>query len=288
MAFVQMSNYYKYEFTSPEPIYALIKQELRSYFNTGAVDGLLFPIWTDKCLKKFGKSSYKIEEQFLKISSSSARLPDDFKSVKEAWLITSVSRSRQLPQAHYLQTISRLDEPDVFCQRCAECENPDIIKAIYKSTMQVAEEFKREHLLRPGNIRVQTEFCAPGCLNIGSTSPDIFDIRDNKIIVNFTSGDLYLVYYSKQTDEKGFQLVPDNYRIKEYIEAFIKFKLFEQMCNQVTDETYKQIEGKKQEYERKSDEAFIIAETETKKKTVEQIHQAILRTQHRLDKYIIR
>lgn len=48
-----MSYYYKYTFTSPESIYSLVKEEFKSYFDTGAVDDLLFPTYLDKCLKKF-------------------------------------------------------------------------------------------------------------------------------------------------------------------------------------------------------------------------------------------
>ena len=64
-----MSYYYKYSFISPEPLYATVKEELKSYFDTGAVDDLMFGTWTDKALRKLGKSSYSIAE-----TTSSMRL----------------------------------------------------------------------------------------------------------------------------------------------------------------------------------------------------------------------
>jgi hypothetical protein len=209
-----MAYYYKYSFISPEPLFALVKEELKSYFSTGAVDDLLFPIWTDKCLKKLGRSSFQINEMLLPISNYSARLPDDFYSVREAWLCTSCASSYQLPNAHYHQTITRIDSPDVFCDRCNECENPDIIKAIYKTTSTVIAEYQRSYLLKPGNVTVRNQECSLDCANIGSSGPESFDIRDNKLVVTFEEGTVNMLYYSTERDDNGNQLIPDNFRIK--------------------------------------------------------------------------
>jgi hypothetical protein len=284
-----ISNYYKYDFVSPVRLFAKIKQELNSFFETGAITDLLFPIWTDDCLSKFNKSTYKIQETILNIKSSAARLPDDFVSVREAWLVTSVERSRQLPNAHYLQTLTRIDaDGSTFCDRCSECENPEIIRVVYKSTMEVIDSFRREYLLKPGNISVKNEHCSLDCLNIGSTAPDSFDVRDNKFVVNFTDGAVNLIYYAKEYDEKGNQLIPDNIRIKNYIEMYIKYKLFEQLHNQSTDETFNQTKSRRDDYSRMHDEALILAESELKKKTVYERRHAIAKTMNRNNKYIIR
>ena len=37
-----MSNYYKYNFISPEGIFAIIKEEFKSYYDTAAIDDLMF------------------------------------------------------------------------------------------------------------------------------------------------------------------------------------------------------------------------------------------------------
>ena len=78
-----MSYYYKYTFTSPESIYSLVKEEFKSYFDTGAVDDLLFPTYLDKCLKKLGRSSYIISEDVIEIDNFQGRLPDNFYAVRE-------------------------------------------------------------------------------------------------------------------------------------------------------------------------------------------------------------
>lgn len=286
-----MSYYYKYNFVSPIPTYALVKEELKSYFDAGLVDDLLFPIYTNKVLDKLGKSSYKIGQALLHVDNFQARLPEDFIAVREAWMCTPISRSVQLPNATYtqiVQTSTRIDNPtDIFCDLCSDCQHPAIVQAIYKTTNEVLYQVQRSFLLKPGNISTLKN-CGVECANIGVDAPDNFDIRDNKFAVSFREGVVHLVYYIQELTEEGYQLIPDNVRIKEYLESFLKYKIFEQLCNAVTDETYKQIDAKKQEYKQEQFEKQVIAEIELKKQTAHQKHQASLRTMTRNSKYEIR
>src|SRR5689334_22510217 len=96
-----MSDYYKYDFVSPEPIFALVKEELKSYFNTGMVDDILFPVWTDKCLKRLGKGSYDIKQDLVHIDNFKGKLPSDFNSIREAWITSCMDTSFQLPSYTY-------------------------------------------------------------------------------------------------------------------------------------------------------------------------------------------
>ena len=59
----------------------------------------------------------------------------------------------------------------------------------------------------------------------GSSAADSFDIRDNKIVNNFQNGVVQIIFYANEYDGAGNQMIPDNYRIREYIEAFIKYKI---------------------------------------------------------------
>jgi hypothetical protein len=63
-------------------------------------------------------------------------------------------------------------------------------------------------------------------------------------------------------------MIPDNYRIREYIEAFIKYKVFETLTNQTNDETFQQLQQKLVYYKQLSEEAFIMADIEIKKQDV--------------------
>lgn len=284
-----MSYYYKYNFTSPEQIYSTVKEELKSYFDTGAVDDLLFPTYLDKCLKKLGRSSYVITEEVLEVKDFEARLPDNFYAVREAWMLTNINEiGYQAPNSFYSQSatatviqISPVVTQESSCNN-SECQNPDcngdcmpeLIQAVYKTTNGTTYSFRREYLLKPGNISAsrqcdvnyRDDWNTLSKINTpGSSNIDSFDIRDNKFVTNFRNGFVQIIFYAYEYDEVGNQLIPDNYRIREYVEAFIKYKVFEMLTNQTNDETFNQLQQKLVYYKQLADEAYIMAELEIKK-----------------------
>ncbi len=275
-----MSYYYKYNFTSPEIVYSTVKEELKSYFDTGAVDDLLFPTYLDKCLRKLGRTTYVIAEQVLHIEDFEARLPDNFFAVREAWLCTDVAGyPYQSANSFYSQaadqTTIQVSPVTVGGQLCTYCNQsgcagdcmPELIQSVYKTNNELNRTFRKEYLLKPGNISVRGN-CTLDCANLGSSSADSFDIRDNKFVTNFRNGTVYLIFYATEYDDLGNQMIPDNYRIREYIEAFIKYKVFETLTNQITDETFQQLQSKLAYYKQLSEEAFIMADIEIKKQDV--------------------
>lgn len=296
-----MSNYYKYNFISPEPIYSTVKEELKSYFDTGAVDDLLFPTYLDKCLKKLGRTTYLITEETIYIEDFQARLPDNFYAVREAWMCTHIP---QLPyqsansfysQASSVTTIqvspivtsgNPCDNPcsNIECNQC-DCNGacmPLLAQAVYKTNSQTTRSYRLEYLLQPGNISAKqncgVEYTnnwetykdlAPVHSSVkGSSAYNSFDIRDNKFVTNFRNGTVHLIFYATEYDNLGNQMVPDNYRIREYVEAFLKFKVFETLTNQTNDETFNQLQQKLMYHKQAYEESFIMADIEIKKQTV--------------------
>lgn len=310
-----MSAYYQYKFVSPEPIYALIQEELKSYMDTGAIDNLLFPSYLNKCLNKLGQATYHISEEALSIEDFQARLPDNFYAVREAWMCTEIplrpyqEASSFYSQAHSLETIqispltiggSPCNNP--LCQNDA-CDGicmPEIIQAVYKTNHQTTRSYKQSYLLKPGNISAKgncgveynnnwemfnSQLPSTNFNNPHSSTYDSFDIRDNKFVTNFRNGIVHLIFYATDYDGEGNQLIPDNYRIKEYIESFIKYKMFEQLTNNINDETFNQLQQKMVYYKQLSDEAFIMADIEIKKQTVYQKQNRIKKTLNRNNMY---
>jgi hypothetical protein len=277
-----------------------VREELKSYFDTGAIDDLMFPTYTNKCLNKLGKSSYNIVPTILEIDDFQARLPDNFYSVREAWLCTKINAyPYQSPNSFYSQAasqstiqISPVISGDKSCTNLdcvnASCDGtecmPVLIQAVYKTNNEINRSYKRQYLLKPGNISVK-DYCSLDCKNVGASGPDSFDIRDNKFTVNFRKGTVYLMFYAYDYDTSNNQLIPDNFRIKEYIEHYIKYKMFETLMNQVNDETFKQLQQKMIYYKQLSDEAYILAEVEIKKKTVNEKIRGIETTLNRNKKY---
>lgn len=288
-----MSYYYKYAFISPEPVYSTVKEELKSYFDTGAIDDLLFPTYLDKCLKKLGRTTYIISEEILNIENFNCRLPDNFYAVREAWMCTAVNGfPYQSANSFYSQAatqstiqISPVTIGGTSCNNGCPPEGctcmPDLIQAVYKTNNSVAIQYEHQYLLKPGNISVR-KHCDVNYTNDwqnsqqafssnqftpGSSSIDSFDIRDNKFFTNFRCGTVHMIFYATEYDDIGNQLIPDNFRIREYVEAFIKYKVFEMLSNQLTDETFQQISQKLAYYKQLSEEAFIMADIEIKKQT---------------------
>ena len=292
-----MSYYYKYNFVSPEPIYALVKEEFKSYFDTGAVDDLLFPTYLDKCLRKLGRATYVIAEEILYVEDFEARLPDNFYAAREAWMLTEIPLyPYQTANSFYSQAASEttiqvapltVDGTNCNEGNCHDPQSPcyghcmpQIIQAVYKTNNQVARSYRREFLLMPGNISARSNCGVDYNTNAwqfdssppisaastpGSSSYNSFDIRDNKFVTNFRSGTVHLIFYATEYDCGGNQLVPDNYRIREYVEAFVKYKMFELLTNQTNDETFQQLQQKLAYYKQLSEEAFIMADIEIKK-----------------------
>ena len=307
-----MSYYYKYNFISPEPVYSTVKEELKSYFDTGAVDDLLFPTYLDKCLKKLGRTTYVIAEQPLYIEDFQARLPDNFIAVREAWMCTAIPQyPYQSANSFYSQAASQTTiQVSPYISGTVPCTNPqcttgcptcmpELIQAVYKTNNSVARSYQQQYLLKPGNISVRgncdveytnawqfTEYAPPlHEFTPGAAGYDSFDIRDNKFVTNFRNGIVHLIFYVTEYDGIGNQMIPDNYRIREFVEAFIKYKVFETLSNQLTDETFAQIQQKLVYYKQLHDEAFIMANIEIKKQTPWEKQRRVRNDLQRFAKY---
>lgn len=280
-------SYYKYDFTSPEPIYAKIREELRSYFSTGALDDILFDTWTDHCIRHIGKASLPIYDYMIDIEDFQGKLPTGFIKAREVWACgNSTSLVYKSPSSTYTELSTRVTpEGDNRCVNT--CEFPEEIKIVYKTNTQETRNFYKQFFLIPGNISTK-DYCADSCFNIPSNyQTDTFDIHGNKIVVRFREGSIYIVYYALSEDSEGNLQIPDDYRIQEYVEAYIKYKLFEQLSNQITDETYNQVMQKMQFYKMQSEEAYIMMNVNNKKKTIEDKFRDINRTKRRNSQYII-
>jgi len=312
-----MSYYYKYNFVSPAPVYAIVKEELKSYFDTGAVDDLLFPTYLGKCLQKLSRTTLQIDEVPLFVEDFEARLPDNFHAVREAWMCAEVAmRPYQTPNSLYSQSSTCIvqispviygpdlckNNPDPISGCCSvpTCTScippythiPGATDAVYKTNHTINRSYRQVYLLSPGNISAKKQCAVDYNKNWssygqtpGSSQLNSFDIRDNKFVTNFREGVVHLIFYSEKVDCNGDQLIPDNFRIREYVEAFIKFKVFETLSNQCNDETFKQLQEKMMWYKQLADEAYIMADIEVKKQTVDQKMARIKKDMHRNDKY---
>lgn len=282
-----ISYYYKYNFISPEGIYAEIKEELKSYFQTGVIDDLMFPRYTEDCLKRLGRSSYKIEENIFQLEDFYVKLPDNFHAVREVWLTTPQELTYKMPNSCYEQSTIRLTPVEDYCNKADACA-PKEIKVTYKTQGTLIQKFQCHYLLQPGNLHAST-YCSKDFKDhmYASNFCATFEVSGGKLYTNFPQGHLYMVYYVEEKDDNDYQLVPDNVRILDYLRAYLKYKCFENIYNNISDETLNQVQAKLQYYEAKMWDAKAMAEVEIKKQTIQQQINSTKSARRRFNKYII-
>ena len=268
----------------------------------------MFPTYLDKCLRKLGRATYVISEEMLFMEDFEARLPDNFYAVREAWACVETSGTAyQTANSFYSQTSSTTIQIAPLVIGGKPCNNPEcqdpactclptLIQAVYKTNHQSVRSFRRQALLQPGNISAKRN-CDVDYVDMWDRTNTIrgdnpyandastFDVRDNKFVINWRHGAVYLIFYAYDYDKVGNQMIPDNYRIREFIEAFLKYKMFETLTNQINDETFNQLQQKMLYYKQLSDETFIMANVEIMKQTAWEKQRRVKENLNRFNMY---
>lgn len=269
-----MSYYYKYKFVSPEPIYARVKEDLQSYFDTGIIDDTLFPKYTEYCLKKMGKVAFKVNDTPIEINEHYGTLPNNFYAVRELFSCGSVEKFPvNLGTAEYQQVTTQLTP---YLNSCQDCVLRDILVTTKEQGFDtIRYSYRIGHLLTPGTISA-LEKCSVDSGNLYSKSDDSFDIHDNKVVVNFKKGLVHLVYYGNDVDDNENQLIPDIIEFSDYLEAYIKFKCFETIFNKITDESFNQVYEKYKLYKSEQGIKYVVSLSEFRKQSIYDIKRSIL------------
>lgn len=251
-------NSRNYNYISSESLIAEIKTELKSYFESGALSEMMVPTYIDQCLRKLKYLPLKPETGILVFEDYKSQLPEDFYKLDYA---LGYGSSEELTRAAVPQTTGYYYK-SVTCEgSCnADCfpscdPKYEVYETITVPTTVGATSYK---VSKPRWIRVYygcTNFCVDDCPNFnkGITSVDVINILERgKVVSNFIKGCVYIRYYSKPLDENGIPLIPELVEVEEYVKAHIKFKLFEQLMNSVSDESFPQIKYKFEYYRQDS------------------------------------
>lgn len=277
------------DYINSEQLYAEIREDLSSYFNTGAVDDIMFPIWTQYCLKRLNKTTMKKKSAVIKMENGKGGLPEDFDSVRSIWTCLTTQTSMFSPRAVYksydtrLTPVNRCDCPKEVPCECNPCKPDSEYQVTFKHNEELILKFKTQHLLRPGNVSTK-EYCSSDCLNLTPTCQELFELDKCNIFSTVQNDILYMEYYAQITDDDGNPMIPDNIYIQQYISAHIKFKLFEKLLNSTTDESFNQMNYKYQLAEKNKNEAYVLADTKLKKQTIAQTQASINRNHRRFNR----
>lgn len=220
-------------FKSTDSLFSRIKEDFSSYSSSGLLDEGRFYHYVKYILNYLGISCLDREQDFLKVSSYTAELPDNFQQLEFAY---KCKGTKKLSGGVVMmkQTFDHfpLLYPDWHTKACADrcCKPPeDAIFNSYEKVMIERDsclyEYCEPELLTIGNVNTKRQ-CSDNCANVFSNSKNTISIQNNKIYTNFQEGSIYLGYYAFPIDDDtGLPLIPDNVRIEKCIEDYIKYNL---------------------------------------------------------------
>lgn len=272
-------------FVHSDQIFAEVKEDLSSYFATGALDDLMFPIWTEYCLKRLRKGALVKSEKMIHITNGKGELPDDFDSVRTVRMCEVRQTSVMSPIASYRSVDTRLtpidpcDCPSKLECSCNPCKPDSEYQVTYKTNSELLFNIKVGRVLQPG--KVSKDDLSSDCFLEKPSCGYKYDVSGCHIYTDVPTDSLFLEYYAKYRDDDGNPMVPDDIYIQSYIKDYIKYKLFEKLLNVTTDESFNQINYKYQLAEKKMKESYVHCDIELKKQTKAQINNSIRRMDRR-------
>lgn len=275
-------KYDNINYITSEPLIAEVKQELKTYFEAGAISEVLIPSFIDQALRKLKVLALRPEEAIIRFENYKSELPYDFYLLDYA-----LSYETNITWETGIQSYSGYWYKNIETG-CDGCDTR--IETFEQIT--VPGPGYRISLKVPRWIRVyadSTSLCVDGCENLKVSSTDIIKINQHKkASASFQEGCVYIRYFSRPVDDYGIPMIPEVLEVEEYIKSYLKYKFFEQMWHSVMDESTKQVTDKLMYYKKEQLEKLQAAFNYLMTKSKQQIADSIVRTRKRFTKFHIR
>jgi hypothetical protein len=275
-------KYDNIEYITSEPLIAEVKQELKTYFEAGAVSEVLIPSFIDQALRKLKVLALRPEEAVIRFENYKSEMPYDFYLLDYAIMYSSEvfwNNGVTSMQGYWYKSVQ--GDP------CVTSNNMEIYE-----TLSIPTPGFRISMKEPKWIRVYTDstsLCTENCPNLKSSSTDIIKINQHKkVSASFQEGCVYVKYFSRPVDDYGIPMIPEVEEVEEYIKSYLKYKFFEQMWHSVMDESSKQVGEKLMYYKREQLEKLQAAFNYLMTKSKQQMADAIVRTRKRFVKFHIK
>lgn len=245
-----------------DPLLSEVKQELKAYFEVGALTDAMVPTYVNQALRKLKHITLKRESVVLNFQDFKSRLPEDFYLLNWAASYEIANFS-----SHTLPTSTAYFYSSIVCEgNCSSCFSCDPKFEVYEQITLPSQTVNSPlRLINPRALKVyfgSKDFCSEDCPN---TKP-LYLIHDTitieptlRVSASFREGCIVVNYMSKPLDEQGLPMIPEQYEIEEFVKSHVKFKFFEQLFNSVTDESFNQIKMKFDYYRQDSYNKFIAA-----------------------------
>ena len=270
-----------YNFISSETLISQVKQGLRSYFDSGSLNEILIPTYIYDCLRKLGVRAMEYNEDFITIEEFKGKLPNNFLSLKDAYLCNSNYEVNSPITTSLFEYYKKVNCSDCLEGCDTECE---VFTHKYESVPSWVITKMTPTLLKV-NFSCK-KHCSDDCKGIFENSDNVINISKKSISTNFNSGTIYLQYWSLPQDEDGL-MVPEIVEVEQYIINYLYFKLFEELYHVVTDESINIIERKLQFYRQTQMQKYEAALNVLKSQTKQQVRDSIINQRKRMVKYTI-
>jgi hypothetical protein len=275
-------KYDNINYITSEPLVAEVKQELKSYFEAGAVSEVLIPSFIDQALRKLKVLTLRPEEAVIRFENYKSELPPDFYLLDYAIMYSS--------EVFWNNGVTSMVGSWYKNVQSDGCDTNQSLE-IYE-TLSIPTPGFRISMKEPKWVRVyadSTSLCTEDCQNLKVSSTDIIKINQHKkASASFQEGCIYLKYFSRPVDDDGIPMIPEILEVEEYIKSYLKYKFFEQMWHSVMDESTKQVTEKLMYYKREQLEKLQAAFNYLMTKSKQQMADAVVRTRNRFTKFHIR
>ena len=299
------------KFISSVQIMSRVKEELRSYIFSGAMDDLLFELWVKDCIDKFEYTYLPIHTCAMDMWNHKCELPCDFKAVREVWMCATYFKGPiTSPHVFYYQTDCRINAaplPAESCSACVDgyqcfppsqtptpvalpslCDVPDDYIVTHKVMNQMVFSYKVTALLKPGNFRTLSK-CQESP-NVDVFCVDTFDIVGDTLQTSFRQGTIHMAYYGSHAiqDESGYYMIPDNEPFQKYVYEYLRYMIFRQMMDQSTSDDYNMARAKLQDAEDRMWRTYQVAKDYALTDDIYGLQKRIVRSYNHNNRYLLR
>jgi len=273
-----------YDWISTESIVAQLKEELRSYFETGVIDDGMFPMYVDHCLKKVGMTMLESVDEIIPLRNKKAILPEGVVFLNDVLYAGDEQNIKgNIPGGTnmYNQTTTEVVlQPDGTINVPGNPEVGSTVQIVERTTNRLLNTYDIVTRLRPASLQAKN-MCEDSRFKKFYDYPYYYDVNGRILTTNHPDGELLIRYKRYRTDDEGYPMVPDHVTMQDLVQYYLRYKIFEQLWNSVTDESYAQMQNKMQYYEQKYNDALIMARTEFIAPSFQQQKESILLRRHK-------
>ena len=222
------------EFRSSEYLFSRINKFLSGFGSNGQLDENDWYYYVKEVLMRLNVPSSSLAETVLEINNYKATLPDDFYQLWSVWSGFQETIHSEGRKANFQNRLVFYYEDTCLEKgKCSVSSLQPTDTHIIQRDVFIDEEFshteKYKHVQLMKLVNASSELCHNECFNKRVNSPYTFSIAGTHLKFNEANGHVLLQYFAFKKDEDGLPLIPNDVRIEDALDAYIKYKELQKM-----------------------------------------------------------